>query len=74
MRGGKPIRLVEHKMQQLRRFNLLAPSKNISELDCFITHGRTLTLSIYSIIFLKYKFNNKEDNSPLLLKVNLVGS
>jgi len=32
--------------------NLLAPSKNISELDCFITHGRTLTLSTYSIIFL----------------------
>lgn len=63
---------VEHQMQQLRRrWNLIAPSKNISELDCFITHGRTLTCQLTQLYFyspfkgrIKYKFNNKEKFLP----------
>jgi len=33
--------------------NLLAPSKNISELDCFITHGRTLTCQFTQLYFIR---------------------
>jgi hypothetical protein len=39
------------EQMQLRR-HLLAPSKNISELDCFITHGRTLTCQLTQLYFI----------------------